>query len=219
LLAKKALGGGLEIREEHVEWATVHRMREMLASVRRDYEVTQTYSLFTGILCWTIQRIRTPEDQQDRIARAMERLRQDLERKTFIDFAQLRPMPVEVGRPSRSETQAPRPLNSFIDFAECDGPFHALRTLEALRNAVAHGDARCVKPWNQNGRLIAYEFHCNETKRINKKRETTWDGCVTLDRFGMNTIAAALADKFCRAIADDYPALDLDAAQLREGHV
>ena len=51
-----------EISERHVEWATVSRMRDMLPSVRRDFEITQTFTLFTGILCWTIQRIRWRQD-------------------------------------------------------------------------------------------------------------------------------------------------------------
>ena len=47
------------ITDEDMEWATVDRMRGMLVKVHDDYKVTHTYALFTTILCWVIQRIRT----------------------------------------------------------------------------------------------------------------------------------------------------------------
>ena len=49
----------MEITEDQMEWATVHRMREMLVNVHDKYKVTHTYALFTTILCWVMQRIRS----------------------------------------------------------------------------------------------------------------------------------------------------------------
>jgi hypothetical protein len=40
----------MEITDEHLEWATVDELREMLAAVNEDYEVANTYALLIGCL-------------------------------------------------------------------------------------------------------------------------------------------------------------------------
>ncbi|WP_431270282.1 hypothetical protein [Dankookia sp. P2] len=53
----------MEIGEDEVEWAVVSRLRDMLrASPTARYEVTQAYALFSAIILWTAQRMRTKED-------------------------------------------------------------------------------------------------------------------------------------------------------------
>jgi hypothetical protein len=42
-----------------VEWAVVDRLRQMLEEAPHErFNVTQTYALFTTIVCWVVQRIR-----------------------------------------------------------------------------------------------------------------------------------------------------------------
>ena len=50
-----------EITDDHVEWAVVDRLRIILEEgPHGKFNVTQTYALFSSILCWIIQRIRIP---------------------------------------------------------------------------------------------------------------------------------------------------------------
>src|SRR5262245_26029072 len=48
-----------EITRDDVEWAVVRRLQLMLEEPpHQKYNVTQTYAIFTVILCWVMQRIR-----------------------------------------------------------------------------------------------------------------------------------------------------------------
>ena len=71
------------ITDEHMEWATVHRMRDMLVNVHDDYKVTHTYALFTTILCWVMQRIRT--NGNGRIDRRAQSVLETLEKELISD--------------------------------------------------------------------------------------------------------------------------------------
>lgn len=193
-----------EISERHVEWATVSRMREMLPSVRRDYEVTQTFTLFTGILCWTIQRIRWRHDTSE-IARSMSDLRSRMERIPFSEFApRLRP------KPARATSPNDLPFNDLSVFERTGRHADALAVVVALRNAVAHGDARRVAPLNSGGRLIGYRLDCQSENK-------DWVLPVALNATGMFVIADELARQFCEAAIhpDDRQGI-IDAQRLRE---
>ena len=49
-----------QITNDHVEWAVVGRLRLMLEEPpHKTFSVTETYALFTTVLCWVLQRIRT----------------------------------------------------------------------------------------------------------------------------------------------------------------
>ena len=193
-----------EISERHVEWATVSRMREMLPSVRRDFEVTQTFTLFTGVLCWTIQRIRWEQDTTE-IAVPMSHLRSKLKQMPFARFApSLRPRPV----PAKSSLDIP--INDLTGFDATGKHKNALSVLVALRNAVAHGDARRVAPLNRGGRLIGYRLECQSENR-------EWVVPVALDALGMSIIANELAREYCDAAIhpDDRQSI-FDAQRLQE---
>ena len=52
-----------EIRREHVEWAIVERLRRMLEAPRHpDFNVTETFALFSSVLCWVLQHVRIGKD-------------------------------------------------------------------------------------------------------------------------------------------------------------
>lgn len=175
-----------EITERHIEWATVSRMREMLPSVRRDFEITQTFTLFTGILCWTIQRIRWEKDNTE-IARSMSELRERLRRVSFAEFApRLRPRPATARSPNDT------PFNDLSAFEKTGKHKDALSVLIALRDAVAHGDARQVIPLHRGGRLVGYRLECQS-----KNRE--WVVPISLNVAGMFIIADELARQYCEA--------------------
>lgn len=196
-----------EITEQHREWATVDRMRDMLGSVRRDYEITQTYTLFAGILCWTLQRIRSEEDGTPLTQRFRD-LRKELEKEPVDQF-------------SKRLRAAPRPINprsevAFNDlslFKQMDPNPKSLGVLVALRNAVAHGDARRVLPLNRSGRLVGYQFIC----RPKEDAKHQWKVEFALNRLGMAQIAGELAGRFCDAAIDPSDDANiLEAQKLRE---
>jgi len=56
----------VEIRDENYEWAAIDRLGKMLKSPHSEFKTTHTYSVFTAILCWTTQRIRTLPIRPDR---------------------------------------------------------------------------------------------------------------------------------------------------------
>jgi len=193
-----------EISERHVEWATVSRMREMLPNVRRDFKITQTYTLFTGILCWTIQRIRWGEDTTE-IAVSMSALRQRLADIPFGGFApRLHPAPAPA---SASRDMS---CNDLTAFEKTGRHKDALSVLIALRDVVAHGDARRISPLNRGGRLLGYRLDCQDKNK-------QWRASVALNANGMSIIADELARQYCEAAIDPNDLSAIDAAQsLRE---
>lgn len=205
------------ILAEHVEWATVDRMRRMLARPRPGFEVTGTLTLFSGILCWTMQRIRTDAEETDDIARRMQALSLSLKRQPLRAFLRTEPRAVTTtgggGAGSRTEVA----LNSLAEFVDYGKPLTAFRALRALCNAVGHGDARRVIPLNRDGLLIGYRFACNEGYRDDDGRWVErWSGSLCLDAAGMASIAGELADQFCAALQAGNTGFEPAATRIRE---
>jgi hypothetical protein len=175
------------IAEEQMEWATVHRMRNMLMNVRGDYKVTHSYALFTTILCWVMQRVRaSSRDDIDQRARA---LLQELQNEQISEL----PWNIWTGSDPRAEARRFGPEGPFAEFRG----FDAARFLTALRNATAHGDARNIRPFNRGGILVGHEFRCTEKDG----RRVMWRGVIVLDRADMRRIGIELADRFCAALS------------------
>jgi len=167
----------------------------MLHSTRRDIEITQTYTLFTGILCWVMQRVRWPDDNT-KLREPMARLREALEGEPFRGFVR------RIARPPLREVSLPNPippghpLNDFsARLAPPRGDMSSLDGLVLLRNAVAHGDHRRVVPLNDGQLLRGYQLEC--VKMNGKKLE--WSAQLCLNRRGMAHIAEEIANRFCSA--------------------
>jgi hypothetical protein len=165
----------------------------MLADVHEDYKVTSTYALFTSIVCWVVQRIRaTGAGPGDRAARL---LLEELQQETA--------------------TAAPWNLNpaQLVDFEFMPGyglravsDLKASAVLIAIRNAVAHGDPRTVRPINAEGWLVGHEFKLAEYER--PRGRLLWTGRVKLHRMNMKDMGDTLATRFCdrmRAANIDRP--------------
>ena len=178
------------ITDEHMEWATVHRMRDMLVNVHDDYKVTHTYALFTTILCWVMQRIRT--NGAGRIDRRAQSVLETLKNELISD------QPWGIWTIGANDQQMAQDIPRHGPFLEFD-EFTAARFLTALRNATAHGDARNIRPVNRGNILVGHEFHCSEK---NAQRVETWHGKIVLERRDMRRIGIALADRYCEALAD-----------------
>lgn len=107
----------MEITDDQVEWAVVERLRRMLeVSREHEYDITLAYALFSAIVCWLAQRLRTRgSSEADLRARA---LWQRFEAEQFATFG---------------GHAAP----AGISVAEA---------LVMIRNGVAHADGRSIRP-------------------------------------------------------------------------
>jgi hypothetical protein len=188
-----------QITNDHVEWAVVDRLRLMLEEPPHiKFNVTQTFALFTSILCWVIQRIRVRKREIDTEAdHAASRL-----------WELLKAEPVSMTPWSVPESAAPRAVHLGRQSIQIPPPSgfegrNAGQFLVNLRNAVAHGDARNVSPFNvPNGSerlLTGFTFRCSERSRTDP-REITWRGEITLIEDDLRRIGVELAKRYCDAL-------------------
>ncbi len=182
------------IANAHVEWAVVERLRIMIEEPpHRDFNVTQAYSLFTSILCWVMQHIRMgSHETQTRGDRNARRLLVDLRRDSITDdpwrvHTSDRLVPVGA---RRVHVPAPRGFDTHT----------VERLLINLRDATAHGDARNVKPFNEDALLAGFTFACAEFRRENSGLRRVWDGKITLLEDDMRRIGSQLARRYCDAV-------------------
>lgn len=209
----------VSIREEHAEWATVQRMGEMLSRADGEFEVTLAFSLFTGILCWTMQSLRPDEHDRDRISNAMRDCAKGIAGLPISRFLKVQPRELDIPTGSDFGNINRVFLNNFKDFRDprTGEQFNAFRCLLALRNAIGHGDAKRVIPVNNSDRLVGYTFNCFEAHMTKKRKWIgTWSGRVCLNRKAMVNMGCELADQYCRAIAANYPGLEDDARRITE---
>jgi hypothetical protein len=188
----------MEITGDHVEWVVVDRLRQMLEERSHEkFNVTQTYALFTTIVCWVVQRIRVnnPKTVYDkRAARIFKELSgQPIDQKPWA-------VPLKV---SRSIAKVGR---VDIDPTSAFSGEHGLagRFLINLRDAIAHGDSRQILPVHAGEPdeqwLAGFTFCCEEKEN----RKIVWSGQVTLLEDDMRRIGCHLAKIFCDAIQSDH---------------
>lgn len=183
-----------EILDVHVEWAVVDRLRRMLeAPPHPEFNVTHTYALFTAILCWTTQRIRTKEKSVvDQLASAV------LKR---LQLMKVEDPPWSI----MTDRTPPAQLHGVGLFPKFRG-LSADRFIVALRNATAHGDARSIKPFHSvstvadRRSLTGFTFDCSETKKKNGKSVVIWSGSITLLERDLRRIGIGLAEFFCHSL-------------------
>ena len=181
-----------EISREHVDWHVVDRLRRMLeAPGHRDFSVTETFALYSSVLCWVLQHVRISKDTRATLgdARAAD-LAKELELQSILSDPWRIPL-----TPRVVEKAAIPQARGFIDHK-------ALRFLKNLRDAVAHSDARNVEPFHSPGRgadrkLLGFTFKCAEIK----DRKLDWSGEITLLESDMRVIATTLADLYCKAVS------------------
>jgi hypothetical protein len=169
----------MEIRDEHVEWAVISRLRDMLRdSAKAEFDITQAYAFFSAIILWTAQRMRTkghgPGDEAAR--RFYERMQKE-------DFG-----PFQTRR---------QPHHSVADLPAQE-PVAGAKVAEvviAIRNGLAHGDGRTVKPLHRKssaGKMTLVGFHI------------PWDAhAIILTGPMMVGFGTWLADEFILALRAD----------------
>jgi hypothetical protein len=161
----------------------------MLQRPSRTYSVSHSYAVFTAILCWVVQRVRSPLDGSS-IAEASAALWQELTNERVEDE------PWSLW--TNGTLRLPRSLGPY------PGLEHLAITsfLTALRDAVAHGDGRRIRPVNRHARLVGHEFLLDIGRGAQKRTVA-----VQLNRTMMRRIGGALAQRFCAALANVDPAL------------
>ncbi|MBE0564195.1 hypothetical protein [Brucella anthropi] len=115
------------ILQHAAEYETVRRLAEMLGTTKEKYRATESYALFSTIVCWVMQRARTttngnnPADRQAR----------------------------EVGIALQGSRISAEPwsINTVPEMTAFD-------FFISVRNAVAHGDGRQISPLNENNILV-----------------------------------------------------------------
>lgn len=189
----------VEISEGDTEWAAIDRMGKMLRAPHPDFTTTSTYSNFTAIMCWTVQRIRTlPINHETDLANrqipmddphfeVFDSIQRDMfERDVEAFFGQL--------------PEASGDLNNLRLTDNEGGRISALSFAIALRNAVSHGDGRNVIPVNRPGQLVGFEFSLR-----NPGKFPIWRADTQLNRSAMAQIAGKMADVFCERFRGRAP--------------
>jgi len=177
-----------EIREEHVEWRVVARLHELLKQLPdTDHDVTLTYSLFSTILCWTCQKIRSGESD------AAHPVWQNLKQERAIDAPWLlSDLKMEV-----------------IDVGESIEALPASVFLVSLRNAIAHGDERRVRPLHHgekgkaDRRLTGFILELDLVDQGQKRNEAPRWGRhrISMNQIDLRRIGMALADRFVSVLS------------------
>jgi hypothetical protein len=202
-----------QITRDHVEWAVADRLGRMLEEPpHQSFNVTQTYALFTAILCWVMQHIRIKEDH---VASKNDKIARDLFRRLKGASIEAEPWRVYIKPTERIEGVGPTRVK--VPAPQGFETHTAERFLINLRNATAHGDARRVEPFNTDGLLAGFTFSCAEFK----DRKKAWDGKITLLESDMRRIGIGLARLYCDAIRNGEPHrrdgyFESDAASINE---
>lgn len=200
----------VEIRSEDYEWAAIDRMGKMLVQPHPDFKTTQTYSNFSAILCWTVQRIRTSSvnPNTNLVARQMPQNDANFE---IFDGIQMSMFNETIEGFFGRLPNASGRLNS-LQLQDSNGDdISALSFAIALRNAVAHGDGRKVKPVNRPNQLVGFEFRLS-----NPGNFPHWQSNTQLNRSAMAQIAGKLVEVFCASFRDTHRTTESELAAIGE---
>lgn len=193
------------IADEHVEWAVVNRLKAMLDTPpETEFNVTLGFSLFSTVLLWTknrmwVQNLALPADDQAVAARA------ELGKARIVD------------PPWSLSRKAP------VDHAggEVNGDFEAMSAeafFKWLRNALAHGDGRTIKPIHWRSNATGKEWLGGFCIEFNAAQGSPDNLTLHLFKRDMQNLGQQLADLFCQHLAQsgDYRFSDQATHRLLE---
>jgi hypothetical protein len=185
-----------EIRKDHVEWAVIDRLRQMLEDPPcRRFSVTEAYALFTTILCWVMQHLRI---QRRSVTNTADQAALQL-------YARLEDEPISRAPWHMHTMSLPRiaPVVGQALTIPASYGFEAHtagRFLKNLRDATAHGGTRNIQPFNRLGTLLGFTFECEEVRGRGREREVLWRGEITLLQSDMQRLGAELARRYCGVV-------------------
>jgi hypothetical protein len=196
------------IADEHVEWAMVNRLKAMLDTPpETKFNVTQSFALFSAILLWTKQRAWVRDhDLLGRADCAARQVRIALQAKTIFDS----PWLLSKTRPHPAATDsevAPAPGRINTDFED----MKVEQFIRWVRNALAHGDGRTIKPIHIPSRTGSktYLAGFEVVAAAEKAAERTF--VLSLYHSDMTRIGTTLAHTFCQALSGGSTYFEEDA--------
>ena len=188
------------IRDEHVEWAIVNRFKAMLDEPpKTDFNVTQSFALFSSILLWSKNRAWVAGNEgvrrswDDPAHHRAHDVREALRKTPITDEPWCLPLkPPEVMLVGHA---GERTVNTdFVGMTAED-------FFKWLRDALAHGDGRTIKPIHKLSRdhhttlLAGFKIEYAPPK---VPRRTL---VLSLYAADIRRLGIALADRFCRALS------------------
>jgi hypothetical protein len=193
------------IADEHVEWAVVNRLKAMLdAPPKTKFNVTQSFALFSAVLLWTKQRAWVGGEAMDRPAWFNETDHAARDAREALRLANIFDPPWSLSkvRPRLILTRDPEPFNVAGEPVNLDFEgMTAEQFIKWLRDALAHGDGRTIRPIHKPSRrtnktyLAGFEI-VFPAQRGAKRRLT-----LALYHADMVRIGSILADAFCTALS------------------
>lgn len=210
------------ISDAQVEWAIVNRLKAMLDDPpQTPFNVTQTFALFSSILLWSKNRAWVAGRRPDPGPNADENDNRAHEARKALSRALI------TGEPWRLSTTDPQiavlggELNQAPGEARINSDFDQMTAeafFEWLRNAVAHVDARTMRPIHKVSRrtgmplLAGFRFRCEERHGSARKLE------LHLYHNDMRRLGSELADLFCQSLSggDRYFEEEAGTARLQE---
>lgn len=197
------------IPEHQVEWAVVNRLKSMLETpTQTPFNVTLTFALFSTIVVWTKNRIwvggRDPDQRAfDQADHAAFGARQRLADVKIMDA------PWSLSRrPPLSAMQADGDHSINRDFEEISAEDFVVW----LRNALAHGDGRSIRPLHKPSRDHSREWLAGMIIDFEERKGSERRLTVALYDSDMRRIGVQLADLFCQSLAGDRDYDQLDEA-------
>ncbi|MGE3293020.1 MAG: hypothetical protein AB7I59_25580 [Geminicoccaceae bacterium] len=190
----------MDIREEHVDYWVVYRLRELLLSTSElRHEITGSYSLFGSILCWILQHIRISEGDVSRPGDPLAReVLEALRTRSAFDLpwhcqsdVKYNPNEKQIVSLSKGERK------DLVDLSMAENEFKlsAFGLLKMMRDAIARGDGRKVFPINkitigQKRQLLGFRLE------LDWKRDKNF-GSVELRLPDFHRIGGAIAQLYC----------------------
>jgi hypothetical protein len=209
------------IADKHGEWAIVNRLKAMLdAPPKTKFNVTQSFALFSAILLWTKQRSWVGGDAKDRPARLNEADHAAREAREALRAASIfdPPWSLSKERPRFGRAQE----RDVSDFARerINTDFEGMTAeqfVKWLRDALAHGDGRTIKPIHKPSRTSDKTYLAGFKIVFPAQKKSTQH--LTLSLYHADMVRGSiLADAFCKALSggDRYFEEELATAMIME---
>ena len=192
------------IADEHVEWAIVHRLKAMLDEPPQTiFNVTQTFALFSSVLLWTKNRAwvagncRERREWQDDADRRAHDFREAMRDKQITEdpwrLSLIVPQFVLIDRAEMREIPEQRINADFKDMS-------AEEFFKWLRDALAHGDGRTIKPIHKSCERTGKTLLAGFRVKFPAERRVRRTLKLHLYHEDMRRIGSVLADNFCKAL-------------------
>jgi hypothetical protein len=211
------------IADQHVEWAVLNRLKAMLDTPpKTKFNVTQSFALFSAILLWTKQRAWVGGELHDRPGwfseadHAARDAREALRTTNIFDapwsLSKTRPRLGRIDERDDAFGLADERVNS--DFENMT----AEHFIKWLRDALAHGDGRTIRPIHKPSRRGNKTFLAGFEIVFAAARRSERNLTLSLYHSDMTRIGVILADAFCKALSggDQYFEQEVGTATITE---